>query len=397
LTEPIEFKVCIFGKRGVGKSTLLNEFLKDDEKATSIESEDKIGVNFHKREIIVDGNKISLQLWVIIDDGRYKKFHQGYFKGAVGAIFIYDITDKSSIEKFDYWVSEFRKSKKNRELPILLIGNKRDLLTNGQFSKIDVSDFILRQSIPHYIEYSNTLDNNAVNVFTTFCQAILQIKTGKSQILDIFENDLNLIILNYLRVNRELSLAKLSRRTAKSKATMSRYTRRLINLGLIESHVKDPERQSGTIKRKYFTLKKDLRYNIEDIDSDFFKLESKENLEDFYLRKSFNFKTLNLITRSLSQALEGIEVEFNRENQLLLDVYKRLFDKISYNVHLLSENQYEKYKSLLVEFNSKFNDILKDNDGSEKPYLFANMVFPLLELVNYNEILAMLLKRIMKT
>ena len=115
---------------------------------------------------------------------------------------------------------------------------------------------------------------------------------------------------------------------------------------------------------------------------------SKKKLEDFYLRKSFSFKTLNLITRSLSQALEGIGVEFNRENQLLLDIYKKLFDKITYNVHLLNENQYEKYKSLLMEFNSKFNEILKDDDGSEKPYLLANMIFPLLELVNYNEIIA---------
>ena len=50
-----------------------------------------------------------------------------------------------------------------------------------------------------------------------------------------------------------------------------------------------------------------------------------------------------------------------------------------------------------MEFNSKFNEILKDDDGSEKPYLLANMIFPLLELVNYNEILVTLLKRIMKT
>ena len=395
MTEPIALKICIVGKRGVGKSTLLKDLLKDDKEATSIEKEDIIGVNFYKKEINVDGKKIILHLWDFIDDDRYEKFHQDYFKGAAGVILVYDITDKSSIEDLDSWISRFRKSIKNRNLPILLVGNKRDLLNNREISKIDVSDFIITRSISSYIEYSNKIDQNAEKVFITFCRLILQ-KSGISSISDVFENDLNLIILNYLRIFREQSLAKISRRTGKSKATISRYTRHLIRLGLIKAHVKDQEPQSGTIKRKYFTLKKDLSYNIKNIDSDFFNLKSKEKWEDFYLRKSYNFKTLNLITRSLSKALEDLGNAFYYDNQVLLDVYKRLFENLTYNFHLLSENQYKKYKTLLSEFNSRFNEILKEDDGSEKPYLLANMVFPLLDLVNYTEIFAIFLKRVLK-
>ena len=143
-------------------------------------------------------------------------------------------------------------------------------------------------------------------------------------------------------------------------------------------------------------MKKDLSYNIKNIDSDFFNLKSKEKWEDFYLRKSYNFKTLNLITRSLSKALEDLGNAFYYDNQVLLDVYKRLFENLTYNFHLLSENQYKKYKTLLSEFNSRFNEILKEDDGSEKPYLLANMVFPLLDLVNYTEIFAIFLKRVLK-
>ncbi|MFX1379367.1 MAG: GTP-binding protein, partial [Promethearchaeota archaeon] len=142
--KPKRLKICLLGNKGVGKSTLMETLLKTSEKVTTKKQKDKIGVDFFNVKIKdIDTEDVILQLWNIIDEERFKQIQQNYYVGADGAIVFYDITNKASFETLDNYISAFRKSKRNRYVPIILVGNKFDLRENREVSQTEASKVVV--------------------------------------------------------------------------------------------------------------------------------------------------------------------------------------------------------------------------------------------------------------
>ena len=83
------FKILLIGDSGVGKSNLLSRFTKDE---FSKDSKSTIGVEFATRSIQVDGKTIKAQVWDTAGQERYRAITSAYYRGAVGALLVYDIT-----------------------------------------------------------------------------------------------------------------------------------------------------------------------------------------------------------------------------------------------------------------------------------------------------------------
>ena len=83
------FKVVLIGDSGVGKSNLLSRFTRNE---FSLESKSTIGVEFATRSIEVDGKTIKAQIWDTAGQERYRAITSAYYRGAVGALLVYDIT-----------------------------------------------------------------------------------------------------------------------------------------------------------------------------------------------------------------------------------------------------------------------------------------------------------------
>jgi len=381
-------KICLLGDKGVGKSTLMNTLLKDSKNNTFKEQEDIIGVNFCNVKLSdIDGEDIILQLWDIIDEERFKQIQQNYYIGADGGIIFYDITNKASFESIDRYISAFRNSKRNRQVPIILVGNKFDIREKRVVSKTEASKLVTTRQMVGYLEFSALDSQNVTNLFESISSIIMR-KKNLNSISEALENDLNLRILINLQMFKELSLVEISKRVLKSKATISRHTRNLIKLGLIESYVKDIEPQSGTIRRKYYTLNKDLSYHLEKRDFNFINLKSNTKWKrflEFYLKKLYSFKTINILSNRLNNMLEDFNKHIFGGFPALLKQYGRYIEKLPLNIQFLNDTQNKKIQSLLLEFNSKLGEILADDDGSEKSYLFANMTLPTVDLINLFE------------
>ena len=117
------FKILLLGDSGVGKSSLLlrytkNEFM-PDMRAT-------IWVEFGLKFLKIDNLQLKIQIWDTAGMERYRSLTSAYYKGAKGVIVVYDICRKKSFESIDRWIDDF-KSKANEDAVILLIGNKSDL------------------------------------------------------------------------------------------------------------------------------------------------------------------------------------------------------------------------------------------------------------------------------
>lgn len=117
------FKIVLIGDSGVGKSNLLSRFTTDE---FNIESKSTIGVEFATRTIEVEGKKIKAQIWDTAGQERYRAITSAYYRGAVGALIVYDISKSSSYENCNHWLTELRENADDN-VAVGLIGNKSDL------------------------------------------------------------------------------------------------------------------------------------------------------------------------------------------------------------------------------------------------------------------------------
>uniref|UniRef100_A0A3P8NTB7 Ras-related protein Rab-25 n=1 Tax=Astatotilapia calliptera TaxID=8154 RepID=A0A3P8NTB7_ASTCA len=115
--------VVLIGDSGVGKSNLLSRFTRNE---FNLESKSTIGVEFATRSIQVDGKTIKAQIWDTAGQERYRAITSAYYRGAVGALLVYDIAKHLTYENVDRWLKELRDHADNN-IVIMLVGNKSDL------------------------------------------------------------------------------------------------------------------------------------------------------------------------------------------------------------------------------------------------------------------------------
>merc|ERR1711945_46158 len=99
------FKVVLIGDSGVGKSNLLSRFTRNE---FNLESKSTIGVEFAHRSIQVEGKKVKAQIWDTAGQERYRAITSAYYRGAVGALLVYDITKPQTYENVQRWLTELR-------------------------------------------------------------------------------------------------------------------------------------------------------------------------------------------------------------------------------------------------------------------------------------------------
>uniref|UniRef100_A0A6U0H9X0 Ras-related protein Rab-11A n=1 Tax=Helicotheca tamesis TaxID=374047 RepID=A0A6U0H9X0_9STRA len=117
------FKVILLGDSGVGKSNLKTRFT---ENTFDLESKSTIGVEFATKTIEIEGKVIKAQIWDTAGQERYRAITAAYYRGAVGALLVYDIAARESFDNLRRWMHEL-KEYAEPNIVIMLVGNKSDL------------------------------------------------------------------------------------------------------------------------------------------------------------------------------------------------------------------------------------------------------------------------------
>uniref|UniRef100_A0A4W4HQ08 Ras-related protein Rab-25 n=1 Tax=Electrophorus electricus TaxID=8005 RepID=A0A4W4HQ08_ELEEL len=117
------FKVVLIGESGVGKSNLLSRFTKNE---FNHDSRTTIGVEFSTRTVEMNTVSIKAQIWDTAGLERYRAITSAYYRGAVGALLVYDITKHLTYESVERWLKELY-NYADPHIVVMLVGNKSDL------------------------------------------------------------------------------------------------------------------------------------------------------------------------------------------------------------------------------------------------------------------------------
>lgn len=117
------FKLVLIGDSGVGKTCLLARYRKDE---FNLETKHTIGVEFATKELEIKGRMVKAQIWDTAGQERYRAITKAYYRGALGALLVYDVTDRETFESLKRWLSEVH-GNADPNIKLMLVGNKSDL------------------------------------------------------------------------------------------------------------------------------------------------------------------------------------------------------------------------------------------------------------------------------
>ena len=165
------FKIIIFGDAGCGKTTLTQRFL------TNLFVSDQtmtIGVDFEVKSLTVDEQKVKLQIWDFGGEERFRFLLPTYVRGARGGLFLYDITNFSSIAHIDDWLSVIRKEIRDDDIfPIIVVGGKADLVESREVSSAEGIKIAKSRNVNGFIETSSKSGENVEKTFEALTRLML--------------------------------------------------------------------------------------------------------------------------------------------------------------------------------------------------------------------------------
>jgi len=175
------YKVIVVGDGDVGKTAL---FFRSSNDSFTGDYEKVIGVNYHIKTIDINTKegpiKVKLQLW---DTGGLEKFtsiRPMYYRDSLGAVLVFDLTNSSSFEHIPQWIEDVRYNVKS-EIPLLLVGNKRDLIDQRKVTLEDINS-LTRDFNLYYMETSAKTGEGVDDCFYTLACLILGLELPKRSI-----------------------------------------------------------------------------------------------------------------------------------------------------------------------------------------------------------------------
>lgn len=169
------FKVVLIGDSAVGKSQLLARFARNE---FSLDSKATIGVEFQTRTLNIDHKTIKAQIWDTAGQERYRAVTSAYYRGAVGAMLVYDMTKRQSFDHVARWLEELR-GHADKNIVIMLIGNKSDLSTLRAVPTEDAKEFAQRENL-FFLETSALESINVESAFLTVLTEIYRVISKKA-------------------------------------------------------------------------------------------------------------------------------------------------------------------------------------------------------------------------
>ncbi|VDP44321.1 unnamed protein product [Schistosoma curassoni] len=148
------FKLLIIGNSSVGKTSFLFRYADDSFTSAFVST---VGIDFKVKTVFRQDKRVKLQIWDTAGQERYRTITTAYYRGAMGFILMYDITNEESFNAVQDWVTQI-KTYSWDNAQVVLVGNKCDLVDDRVVS-VDRGRHLAHQL-------------GEFNIFSTYLQVI---------------------------------------------------------------------------------------------------------------------------------------------------------------------------------------------------------------------------------
>ena len=183
ITEDYLFKIIVLGDCAVGKSNILSKYSKN---IFNKLSKSTIGVELITKFFKFEDKIIKVNIWDTAGQERFTSMITTYYKGAKGALLVYDITRKNTFDNIDNWLRELITINSNK-ISVSLIGNKSDLSLLRQVPKEKAEEKAKKYGIKFY-ETSALDSSNIKHAFEDLIKDIY-IKTKNNFFMNNSKNN----------------------------------------------------------------------------------------------------------------------------------------------------------------------------------------------------------------
>lgn len=117
------FKLLIIGNSSVGKTSFLFRYVDDSFTSAFVST---VGIDFKVKTVFRKDKRIKLQIWDTAGQERYRTITTAYYRGAMGFLLMYDITNQESFNAVQDWATQI-KTYSWDNARVVLVGNKCDM------------------------------------------------------------------------------------------------------------------------------------------------------------------------------------------------------------------------------------------------------------------------------
>ena len=168
--EAFTFKTLLLGDGAVGKTALAHRFVHGKFKSTYLMT---IGMEPYTRYQTINNANICFSIWDIAGQERFKVMRGMFYRGAVAALVVFDLTREVSLEHVSKWITESRREAPNTKY--ILVGNKDDLTDDRVVTKAEANNIAKKLGCTAYIETSALTGKNVTDAFILLGKSVLKL------------------------------------------------------------------------------------------------------------------------------------------------------------------------------------------------------------------------------
>ena len=196
-----EIKVILLGDSGVGKTCIINRYIKDE---FNPNSKTTLGSNASSKVIKRDQVSYILNLWDTTGQEKYHSITNLFIKGSNVVVLVYSIDLLESFKGLDYWYKSVQEKLGGNKYVLAIVGSKSDLIKNEEeeVSEEEAKKFAEEKNAIFKLVSSKEDPEGINNLFDTLLDELI-----KKNYLNENENE-NYVITRKNLVNKEKAKKK---------------------------------------------------------------------------------------------------------------------------------------------------------------------------------------------
>ena len=160
-------RILLIGDTSVGKTSIIKRYIENKFDNNFIST---VGCDFREKKIKINDKDLIINIMDTCGQERYYCITKSYYRNADGIIFVFDLSNKSSYNNINKWLTEAHEC--NNEFKKILVGNKLDLVNIRDINKETVINYAEKKNLKYY-EVSALDGTNVNEIFREIAELII--------------------------------------------------------------------------------------------------------------------------------------------------------------------------------------------------------------------------------